>query len=147
MPGGSYSYLVSWLKEQSSEPLKFPDGLCKAVFDNNQKLGKTYLISGNNIVPTSVMTSYLWVTLDPNCTMQEKLRCKPVNWMWEAIDKDIESKLLTALTSPGDGFRKTHDSFIESCIAVVLKQHNKKTTDFIDEILKEKEKASVEKNV
>ena len=37
----------------------FSNGLCKSVFDNNQKIGKTYLISGTNKVPSSVITSHL----------------------------------------------------------------------------------------
>ena len=32
-PGGSYSYLISWLNSQASDPTPFPDGLVKAVFD------------------------------------------------------------------------------------------------------------------
>ena len=68
-PGGSYTYLISWLKQLANNPLKFPNGLCKSVFDNNQKIGKTYLIPGTNKVPSSVMTSHLWITLDVNNTM------------------------------------------------------------------------------
>ena len=37
----------------------FSNGLCKSVFDNNQKIGKTYLISGTNKVLSSVITSHL----------------------------------------------------------------------------------------
>ena len=57
-PCGSYTYLTSWLKQQASNPLKFCNDLCKAVFDNNQKIGKTYLVSETNKVPSSVMTSH-----------------------------------------------------------------------------------------
>ena len=64
-PWGAYMYVTNWLKQQSKEPLKYPKELVKSVFDNNQKVGKTYLISETNIVPTSVITSYLWITLDP----------------------------------------------------------------------------------
>ena len=137
-PGGSYSYLVSWLKEQASEPLKFPDGLCKAIFDNSQKIGKTYLISGDNVVPTSVITSHLWLTLDPNSTIQSNQMYKPTNWMWEMVNNETEHLLLKSLTSSGEGFRTTRDIFITRCIYVVSKQHNKKDVDLIDETLKEK---------
>lgn len=137
-PGGSYSYLVSWLKKQASEPLKFPDGLCKAIFDNNQKIGKTYLITGDNIVPTSVMTSHLWITLDPESTVQKNESFKPTNWMWNDVKQETENELLTILTTPGEAFRRSRNSFIKSCIKSVWQEHNKKATDFIDEYLKEK---------
>ena len=45
-PGGAYSFLCNWLQKQSKEPLEFPEGLVKSIFDNSQKVGKTYLISG-----------------------------------------------------------------------------------------------------
>ena len=47
-PGGSYTYICNWLKEKSTEPLTFPNGLVKCVFDNSQKIGKTHLISSIN---------------------------------------------------------------------------------------------------
>ena len=36
-PSRSYTYLISWLKQQASNPLKFPIGLCKAVSDIENK--------------------------------------------------------------------------------------------------------------
>ena len=38
-PGGSYSYITSWLNTQANDPIQFPEGLVKAVFDNNQTIG------------------------------------------------------------------------------------------------------------
>ena len=40
-PGGSYSYITSWLTREATNPIKCPSGIVKAIFDNNQKVGKT----------------------------------------------------------------------------------------------------------
>lgn len=64
-PRGGYTYICNWLRNQSKTPIEFPNGnLVKCVFDNSQKIGKTYLISATNKVPTSVITSQMWVTFD-----------------------------------------------------------------------------------
>ena len=80
-PGGGYSYITNWLKEQNIVEKPFPKGLVKSVFDNNQKVGKTYLISERNIVPTSVITSHLYITLDSECQMEEDVNFEPDKWM------------------------------------------------------------------
>ena len=51
-PGGAYTFIIPWLKELAQDPTVFPQGLVKVVFDNCQKVGKTYAITGTNIVPT-----------------------------------------------------------------------------------------------
>ena len=39
-PWGSYTYLNNWLKEQGKEPLTYPSGLVKSVFNNSKKYAK-----------------------------------------------------------------------------------------------------------
>ena len=56
--------------------------MVKNDFYNNQKVGKTYIIVGDNKVPTTVMTSHLWITLDKNSTRQKDVIYKPQSWMW-----------------------------------------------------------------
>ena len=56
-PGGAYTFTKSWVKELAQDPIVFPQGLVKVVFNNCQKVGKTYAITGTNIVPTNVITS------------------------------------------------------------------------------------------
>ena len=48
-PGGAYTLTTSWLKELPQDPIVFPRGVVKVVFDNCQ-VGKTYAITGANIV-------------------------------------------------------------------------------------------------
>ena len=132
-PGGSYTYLSKWLKDQSKKPLKYPAGLVKSVFDNSQKVGKTYLISETNVVPTSVITSHLWITLDKFNNLQENKRYQPGKWMWKEVDKVA---LKSALTAPTDKFRQTRNKFISLCIDIVSKQHGKLSNDAIDSEIK-----------
>ena len=144
-PGGSYSYVTKWLKDQSKDPIKYPSGLVKSVFDNSQKVGKTYTITGTNIVPTSVITSHLWITLDKYSDLQEQLKYKPGEWMWEEIDQDTSSKLIEFLTKPSENFRTTRNNFVSLCIESVYKQHKTSPTDFIDSQIKANETASKQK--
>ena len=140
-PGGSYTYIMSWLNEQANNPIKFPKGLTKAIFDNNQKIGKTHIITGTNIIPTSVMTSSLWLSLDSNNQIQDDERFKPSKWMWKETNQDTEKKLIDALTSPGNDFGNTRDEFITICIDIVTKQHKRSivpVTDSIDVFLQNK---------
>ena len=92
----------------------FPNGLCKSVFDNNQKIGKMYLILGTNKVPSSVITSHLGITLDANNTIQNVQSFNPTNWMLKPLCSGTNKKLLKTLSSPGEGFRKSRDAVIES---------------------------------
>ena len=48
-------------------------GLVKNVFDNNQMIGKTYKITGENKVPSIVITSHLWISLDTRSDIQENV--------------------------------------------------------------------------
>ncbi len=91
-PGGSYTYVNNWLREQGINELLFPPGLVKSVFDNVQKIGKTHLISETNVVKTSVITSQLWVTLDPESDLQEDIACKPLKWMWEKVGEKLRPR-------------------------------------------------------
>ena len=121
-PGGSYSSLSLWLKQQACEPIAFPKGMVKNVFDNNQKVGKTYIITGDNKVPTTVMTSHLWITLDKNSTKQNDVIYKPQSWMWPyATIQTTEELLFNKMIQPSQNFRETRDSFVTDCISLILK--------------------------
>ena len=93
------------------------------------------------------MTSHLWITLDANNTMQNVQSFNQTNWIWEPLSSETNEKLLKALSSPGERFRKSRDAVLESCINLVVKQHKRKSNDFIDEMIKRTETADLEKFV
>ena len=144
-PGGAYTFLCNWLKEQSKDPLKFPEGLVKSVFDNNQKVGKTYLISETNIVPTSVITSHLWIIFDPTSKMQEKSSLKPCAWMQKELDDSQTDELIRSLTVPTENFRLTRNSHITKCLEIVVNQFHNSDADIIDLINEEEAELSSQK--
>ena len=121
---------------EKSNAIPFPSGLVKAVFDNNQKVGKTYLISETNIVPTSVITSHLWITLDPESKMQENQNFKADQWMRTEVNDTIKKQILKTLSETcGNSLRNTRDSFIQSCIDKIVKQSKDVAKDIIDSLL------------
>ena len=144
-PGGAYPYLSNWLNNQAREPIKFPDGMVKAVFDNNQKVGKTYLITRTNVVPTSVMTSHLWITFDANSNLQTEKSLKPDSWMWKNRNTAFREELTKFLTRPSPQFRKSRNAFVETCIRIVHQQHDGSLTDYVDEMVKHKNTVNTEK--
>ena len=142
-PGGAYTYITKWLRDQSKNEIPFPKGLVKSVFDNSQKVGKTYLISETNIVPTSVITSHLWIVFDESSKLQENIRFKPSSWMSKDID---ESSIINRLTKPTDNFRVSRNNFIEKCLSIVkdeIEENNK--SDNIDSIIQQEAETNAQK--
>ena len=133
-PGGGYTYITNWLRDQSKDPIKFPSGLVKCVFDNSQKIGKTYLISTTNTVPTSVITSQIWITLDKNDAMQTFEEYTPVNWIENELTPEQERELIQTLTTPSQQFRQTRNKLLEITFDVVKKQMEE-GMDVIEEII------------
>ena len=42
--------------------------------------------------------------------------CDPTNWLWEPLSSEKNEKLLEALSSTEEGFRKSCGAVTESCI-------------------------------
>ena len=63
-PCGSHTYLQSWPNQPSNVRITFPDGSVKLIFDKTQKDSKTYIINGDNNVPTIIMTNHLNIAFD-----------------------------------------------------------------------------------
>ena len=78
-PRGSYPYIQDLLHQQSLTATTFPDGLGKSVFDNNQKVGKTYVITGDNDGANSEVHSE--VHSDVHSEVQTDITLKPEKWM------------------------------------------------------------------
>ena len=60
---GLYLYSTKWMNDLAADTMKFTSGFTGVVFDNNQKVYRTYAITAENEVPTSVMTTNLWLSL------------------------------------------------------------------------------------
>ena len=142
-PGSRNTYISTWLSTQANDPLACPSGVVKAVFDNNQKIGKTILITGENTVLTSVMTSNIWINFSDNSAFQKQKHLSPTSWMWN--DRKAKSKeLVMHLTEPGNNFRKARDAFLNACINEVYNEH-KGGKDYTHAKLESDKHASTEK--
>ena len=136
-PGGAYTYITKWLKDQNKDEIPFPKGMVKSVFDNSQKVGKTYL------VPTSVISSHLWIVFDERSKLQESVQLKPSSWMSKYVD---ESSLVKRLTIPTDNFRISRNNFITHCLFVVKKEiEENDNLDYIDFMIKQEAQTNGQK--
>ena len=83
--GGSYDTILKWLVGQGAitGPIKCPDGNIGVAFDNIQVLKKTYAISVNSKMESSVITNIIWITLNHNQCLQHDPAYIPKPWMLE----------------------------------------------------------------
>lgn len=75
-PSSSYRTINQFLSDEAAYPVQMPSGSMRVAFDNNQIIGRTYLIKGDNKVQSSVMTSTSSVQLN-NSDVQAKNSLKP----------------------------------------------------------------------
>ena len=118
LPSGGYNFLSNWLSKLADKPISFPSGLARAVFDYNQKVGRTYVITGDNKFPGSTMTSHLWLIFDETSKHQESEILKPKNWMWDKTDESF-STLLERICEVDKVFRESRDTFLKQCIELL----------------------------
>ena len=144
-PDGGYAFIKNWLKEQSKSELKCPSGIVKSVFDNNQKIGRTYVISETNTVPTSITTSHIWLVLDAERKMHEMAQFKRSNWIAKPNKEEKTKAVLEKLTDEAPNLRKSRDIFLTKCIKVVKNQHVSNEFEQVDQILRARNEANNQK--
>ncbi|XP_063952838.1 uncharacterized protein LOC135153566 [Lytechinus pictus] len=137
-PAGSYRTLIIRCLDSSAEDsIAIPAGTSRCVFDNNQIIGKTYTIKRDNKVPTSVMCSAAYISLN------EEL--KPSKWMWNSPPEKEGSDLLVFSSDYDDFFRDTRDKLLKQQIQKVYDEHNQQSEDHIDKYVQEIKDAQTEK--
>ena len=92
-PRGGYNFLSNWLSNLADKPISFPSGLARVGFNNNQKFGRNYIITGDNKVPTSTITNHLWLILDEKSKYQKSEVLMAKNWMWDKTDERFSALL------------------------------------------------------
>lgn len=70
------------MTEQADKPMRFPDGLVRSVFDNEQLVGKTYRVKSENKISTIVITSHLYIAIDEKNLTQTEEKYVPSNWLF-----------------------------------------------------------------
>ena len=99
------------VEQTNIRPKPFPEGLVKVIFDNNQKVGKTYIVTGDDKILTTAMTSSIWLTLEEEDRKQLEISYKPKNWMGKNVENK-ENALISLMTIPSSKFRESRDKFL-----------------------------------
>ena len=74
-PSGSYTFVCNWLSDNAKNQILFPEGTVRVVFDNEQVVGKRYVVSLENPnVPISVVTSHAYLQMEK----MVPYRCHPI---------------------------------------------------------------------
>ena len=107
-PSGSYTYLSSWLNSATSKPIQFPQGLIRVVFDNEKVIGKRYQVKANQqSVPSRVITSNIYLTIDSDNFIQYDNEFKPSNQMFDTVTNSLTSAIENSLSEYDNIFRLT----------------------------------------
>lgn len=143
-PAGSYDFLSKWMAEQSENVIRFPNGIVRSVFDNEQVIGKTYKVSAENKVPSSIVTSHIYISIDPVSELQDQPQFAPNCWLFDEPNETQKHDYLNEKADNINLFRSTRDTFLNERLKVV-ESENVHEKDFIDNIIHEKLEVRQEK--
>ena len=135
-PSGSPDFISKWLTGQSNVPVQFPEGLVSSVFDNEQVIGKTHKVKSDNKVPSSVITSHIYISIDSKNKLQNDVKFAPTNWLF-SDNTEEDKEAFADLSAPYSSlFRETRNNFIDGRLKSVYDEHKGQQHDFIDDLLK-----------
>ena len=64
-PLGSYAFVCNWLNDNAKNQISFLEGTARVVFDNEQAVGKRYVVNLENPnVPINVVTSHAYLQME-----------------------------------------------------------------------------------
>ena len=143
-PSGSHTYLTTWLNKASAKEITFPSGLVRVVFDNEQVIGKRYRVKANQSnVPSSVISSSIYLSIDESSEIQNIENLKPSYWMFDDFDDAKIEKLIKSFESHSGVFRQTRDVLIGERLNIIKEEwmNNTVNFDYIDKIIATNEKS------
>ena len=86
-PCESHTFPSTWLNKAVESQIKFPNGIVRVVFDNEQVIGKCYWVKADQAsVPASLISNSAYLIMDDSCNMQFEDIYKPSNWMFKSVD-------------------------------------------------------------
>ena len=135
--GGQYKTISNWLTNLASSPVYASNGDVGHVFDNNQKVGKTWHVAVDSKVKSSVRTTHIWLSLHKTGHLQENKNLKPAQWyegksLMKKI-QDAEDPLFSELDK--EHYNSLYHIIETNIKSVAAEQRNTngKVTDFIDD--------------
>ena len=69
------------------------------VFDNDQVIGKTYIVKPNNKVNVSIITNRAWIPLHNSRDLQSNPDLLPGKWMGEENQKNLKQAVNQMMTN------------------------------------------------
>ena len=134
-PAGTYSYMSKWLSDHAQEEIKFPDGLVRFVFDNEQVVGKRYTVKGgSNSVPISVITSYAYLCIDEANDTQCSEHLKPSKWLFGKLDRTQQHILLNSCDNYKEYFRMSRNELISKRLECVMESQKREGDGYSNKI-------------
>ena len=138
-PSSSHTYLTSWLNKAASANIEFPPGTVRVVFNNEQVIGKRYRVKTNqSSVPTSVVTSAIYLSIDESSQMQIDEYFKLSNWMFDPVDNNLTNVILESFERYNDIFRLTPNYLLPERMSVLINSqefYDDNCFDFIDSLI------------
>ena len=121
--------------------MPYPKGLARSVFNNEQIIGKTRTVIFENKVPSSVITSHAYLSIDQQNHIKEtNASLAPKMWFFKNPSECQKESIVTVSKEEIDFFRTSRNAFIEERIHAVQKEQKLEPDghgyyDFIDEIM------------
>ena len=106
--GGRYNTLCRWFNSATPKAPSGPKGDTLYVFDNEQRVGKTWSVKPNNKVKASVITNVAAVTLNEDLQYQAKRELHPSQWLTEENTINAVEELLNKDDVSQERLRKLH---------------------------------------
>ena len=129
---------------------RFPGGVVRCVFDNEQVIGKRYSVkAAKSAAPVSVITSHAYLLIDPESNFQTIEAMKPSSWMFEDMKDEQIYSLKNVTAEMSTYLRETRNTFISESLKVLkTSQRYEDSTcrDKIDNLVAEKKHVKTRKS-
>ena len=151
MPCGSYTYLKNWLENNAKNEIPFPDVDVRVVFNNEQVVGKRYMVSLDNPkVPISVITSHAYLELNNQLCWQNKREFAPKNWFIDNLNDEKFAEILDVSNKYCEHFRQSRNRLNTPRLNFLTKEQKisdleNNASDYVDELVAQLFKAKTEK--
>jgi hypothetical protein len=143
-PAGSEKTISRWMTQQADSEVKYPEGLVRSVFDNEQVVGKTYRVKSDNKLPASVITSHLYIVIDEENLVQNEEKYSPSNWLFLKPTKVQEQSYLSMYNdSVTKTFRKSRNTLLSDRLLKVSDENG--NDDVVNLFISEKARCENEK--
>ena len=121
------------LNNARESEIKFPNGIVRIVFDNEQVIGKRYLVKADEaLVPASCITSSGHLMIDHSRNMQFEDIYKSSDWMFKSVNESLIDSTIDSFENNNDILRVTRNELLNKRINVILKSQKGEGSELFD---------------